>query len=73
MLGAVYSHMCDVAAGCAVSLGLPVGLDVELQQRRAAASSDFMRLAKRRFSTEEIAQLEGTYVLQVAAPLCTKP
>jgi hypothetical protein len=44
-----------------VSLGLPVGLDVELRQRRAAASSDFMRLAKRRFSSEEVAQLEGEH------------
>jgi hypothetical protein len=42
-----------------VSLGLPVGLDVELRQRSAAASSNFMRLAKRRFSSEEVAQLEG--------------
>jgi hypothetical protein len=54
-----------------VSSGLPVGLDVELRQRRAAASSDFMRLAKRRFSLQEVAQLEGVRVFSLGHHVCS--
>ncbi|KAF8062731.1 hetI [Scenedesmus sp. PABB004] len=45
--------------GCAVCLGEPVGLDVELVRRAAASRPGVLRLARRRFSAEEAALLEG--------------
>ena len=52
---------CDgivgLCAGCAVTAGAQVGLDVEETQR--LTRGDPLRLARRRFSPKEIASLEG--------------
>ncbi len=52
--------MCVIVnghAGCAVTAGAQVGLDVEESHRHT--HGDPLRLARRRFSAKEIASLEG--------------
>lgn len=49
--------MVTCHAGCAVTAGAQVGLDVEETQRHT--HGDPLRLARRRFSPKEIASLEG--------------
>lgn len=63
--------MCVIVnghAGCAVTAGAQVGLDVEESHRHT--HGDPLRLARRRFSAKEIASLEGE-ILHSCCPVAS--
>ena len=60
--------MASLHAGCAVTAGAAVGLDVEETQR--CTHGDLLRLARRRFSPAEFASLKGRSPHGTQHPLC---